>query len=141
MGQSRRRKNSAPAEAPARSGWGFAPVALLASFSAVPLLMLLVSVLPEKAPRSLMLALCCLPGALFVNAWAKRAGLSAPRAVLGYYLATMVFAVGVLKYQELQKVDAPLAVPVGYVAFCVAALWLVHRAIGRALEVRPDLRR
>lgn len=109
----------------------FAPVGLVASFSAVPVLLLLVSyVMPPQVPESLVLVVSALPGAFLVHGWARTQGLRAPAAVLGYYVATLVFLEAVLGVGQLLKVDAPLVVPVGYVAFCVAGLWLVHRALG-----------
>lgn len=129
MNRASRRRGEVPAPEAPRGA--FAPVGLVASFSAVPVLLLLVFyVLPPQVPESLVLVLSALPGAFLVNAWAKARGLRAPAAVLGYYVATLVFLEAVLKFRELLKVEAPLVVPVGYVAFCVAGLWLVHRALG-----------
>lgn len=129
MNRAARRRGEVSAEPPRRGP--FAPVGLVASFSAVPVLLLLVFyVLPPQVPESLVLVLSALPGAFLVNAWARTHGVRAPVAVLGYYVATLVFLEAVLKFRELLKVEAPLVVPVGYVAFCVAGLWLVHRALG-----------
>ena len=73
----------------------------------------------------------CLPGAWLAHAWASQNRYPAPRAVLGFYLGNLVLAAAALRYLDFLRADVPALLAVGYPVFCVAAVWLVHRAVGR----------